>query len=470
MDIIISNKIKLVNTPENLKDVLVDRLRINNPKYTEAALQGYSTYGINQHIYNFSVEADDSLMIPRGYRNELLNLADSMNLRTNITDNTTYFPPNYDIFSAMIKYRPYQSKAVINLTKDTEGILVAPAGSGKTVMGISLVPLLGQPTLWLTHTDRLVKQTLDRVNEFLPSIKDEDKGFIGAGEWDVGKIFTIATIQTLIRNLDELYKIKNDFGLVVLDECHHCPASTFTEVVNRLNPKYLYGLTATPYRRDKLEELMKQVLGNITAQIFPGDVTAYGGMILPTIRLKRFASKTIDTNNIQYILKDLITLNNVRNEFIVKDVIAEAKAGNYCIVVSDRRSHCEILHNMIKDKWKKTGIATGAYSKKHIDLQIDMLYKKEITVLTTTFALLGEGFDVDFLNRAFIAMPFRAEAKAEQLIGRIQRTADGKTDAIVYDYIDINIGVLKSQFKTNSTKECRSRAYARLGAKIEPYS
>ena len=90
-------------------------------------------------------------------------------------------------------------------------------------------------------------------------------------------------------------------------------------------------------------------------------------------------------------------------------------------------------------------------------------------MIVVTFDLLGEGFDVDILNRGFISTPFRSERKAEQLVGRIQRTAAGKTDAIIYDYVDVNIGVLKNQFFANSDKECRYRVYERLGMRVEPY-
>ena len=100
--------------------------------------------------------------------------------------------------------------------------------------------------------------------------------------------------------------------------------------------------------------------------------------------------------------------------------------------------------------------------------QVQRFINNEITVLVATFALLGEGFDINFLNRVFIAMPFRAEAKVEQLVGRVQRTADGKNNAIVYDYVDRDIGILKNQFYTGSLKECRYNAYARLGLEVEP--
>lgn len=254
---------------------------------------------------------------------------------------------------------------------------------------------------------------------------------------------------------------------VLSSNCHHCPASTFMQVIGLLNPYYLYGLTATPYRRDKLEKLMFQTIGEERVTISPATVESHGGIIIPTIRYKGISSPTVTGNNIQPILKKHIVDNVARHRLIAGDVLAEAVRGNFCIVISDRREHCESLHELIQAAWPKSSIATGKYSRKYVDEQVRKYNDGEITVLTTTFALLGEGFDVPFLNRAFIAFPFRAENKAEQLIGRVQRSYPGKKDAVVYDYVDVNIGVLANQFY-NKNRDCRYSAYVRLGANVEP--
>jgi superfamily II DNA or RNA helicase len=470
MEMHITNKIRLINIPEMFKNVIVDKLRIDNPTYTEALIHGYSVHGLNPHIYNFSILPDDSILVPRGFRETLFDLSNTMNIPITVSDNRTYFAPDFSIDSTVIKYRPYQSRAISELILKEEGMLVAPPGSGKTVMGLSLIPLYGQPTLWITHTDRLAKQTRERVHTFLPSLKKDDIGYIGAGKWKVGKILTIAMVQTLYRRLEELLQYQNNFGLVIVDEAHHCPATTFTQVVCQVNPFYLYGLTATPYRRDKLESLMFQTIGDLRVRVTMEEVEADGGIVIPTVKYRAVQSKRVDGTNVQSILKNHIVNNDKRNGLIVGDVLREAINNNYCLVVSDRKAHCEILYELISLHWEKTGIATGDYSKKYIDEQVEKFYNNEITVLVTTSSLLGEGFDVDFLNRAFLAMPVRAEGKIEQIIGRIQRTAPGKKDAILYDYVDVNIGVLQSQFHTRvNNKDCRYKCYERLGVHIEPY-
>lgn len=464
LEIILKNQIQLKNSPIELINVLIQDLKVPNPKFSEAKRLGYSTYGVDQYINNFNIDLNNNLLIPRGYRRKLFTLLKNRNISYTVKDLRTRFP-YINLDSSIIKYRTYQSDAILNLISHEEGILVAPAGSGKTVMGLSLIPLLGQPTLWLTHTGPLLTQALFRAKSFLPSLHVEA---IEEGKWKIGSILTIGMIQTLIRDPKKLAEIQNKFGLVILDEAQHCPATTFLKIISQLNPYYLYGLTATPYRRDKLETIMFQTLGPPNANIPIEKVTKHGGIIIPTVRYKAIHSKRVITNNIQIILKDHIVNNIQRNRTIVSDILEEAINNNFCIVISDRRKHCEILYDLISVGWEHTGIATGKYNKKYVQDQIERFDKKEITVLVTTSQLLGEGFDVPFINRVFITMPFRAEAKATQIIGRIQRTYPGKNDAIVYDYVDVDVGVLANQFYSR-TGDCRHRAYERLGANIEPY-
>ena len=464
MKVIIQNQIQLKDAPTNLNKILIQDLKVPNPKFLDAKKLGYSTYGIDQYINNFSIDLNNNLFIPRGYQRNLFSLLENMKIEYTLIDNSTKFP-YVDVNSSLIKYRPYQIDAVIELVLQNEGILVSPAGSGKTVMGLSLIALLGQPTLWLTHTGPLLTQTLTRANALFPSL---DVKLIEDGKWEIGDILTIGMIQTLIRNPKKLREIRDKFGLVIQDECQHIPSITFSKVISQLNPYYLYGLTATPYRRDKLETIMFQTLGPPNTIIPIDKIKEEGGIIIPTIRYKAIHSKKINTNNIQAILKDHIVDNIKRNRDIVSDVLMEAIDNNFCLVISDRKKHCEILYDLISVGWKQTGIATGKYSKKYIQEQISKFNKKEITVLVTTSQLLGEGFDVPFINRAFITMPFRSEAKAEQIIGRVQRTYPGKEDSIVYDYVDVDVGILANQFYSEYGN-CRHKVYKRLGAVIEPY-
>lgn len=467
MEITIADKIRIKNCPEGLQEDLIDRLKIENPKYTEAVARGRYVGNLKPYIYNFDILPDDSIRIPRGMRLELLDMVDASTIDEIIINDKRSLHDFRTVGSAAITYRPYQEKAMHAMYPATEGLLVAPAGSGKTVIGLSMIPMYGQPTLWLTHTRALALQAIERVASFLPDIKEV--GLLGDGKWKVGDLVTIGLVPTLVRRPQELHYMRNDFGLVILDEAHHCPASTFLKVISSLNPYYLFGLTATPYRRDKLEDLMIQTIGPIIHRITVEEVENTGGIVMPKVYYRSIYGKTINDNNIQSIIKDELVPNEKRNGIIVGDVLREAVKGNYCIVVTDRKAHAEILYDLISTGWEKTGIATGNYTKKQQAEVAEQLNSKEVSVLVCTFALLGEGFDVPFLNRAFVTLPFRAEGRIEQLIGRIQRAAPGKEDSIVYDYVDVNIGVVENQFYTKSANDCRFKAYSRLGLEVVPY-
>jgi len=201
-------------------------------------------------------------------------------------------------------------------------------------------------------------------------------------------------------------------------------------------------------------------MGRPNAIITREDVLKRGNIVTPAVIVRRIPSQLHDGNDFHYIIRELLIPNEHRSDLITYDVTREAQKGNYCIVINTRKEYCEILFRKISKYWPKTGIATGDYSRNHNDEQVRRLEADNITVLITTFELLGEGFDVQKLNRGFIALPFRERARVEQSVGRIQRACLGKSDAILYEYVDINIGLLKDQFRS------RSFVYKSLGMKI----
>jgi len=471
VEITINSMIKIRRPDPTLKDILVEKLTHKNPKFLDAEKMGKSTRKIDEFIHFFKFDGAGSLYVPRGVRELVLSLVTQLGQTAKVIDERTFKPITSSyIDSSAIQYRPYQFPAINQLFEaDPEGVLVAPAGSGKTVMGLSFIPITQQPTLWLTHTDRLFKQCYERSEQFLPGITGDQIGFIGGGKWDVGSVLTIGMIPTLVRNLPRLAELQNYFGLVITDECHHVPATTFHKVITLLNPYYMYGLTATPYRRDGLEQLMFQCIGPIRATIDKKDVVKSKGIVLPTVIYCGVNyGPLVNISNIPTIFNEFIVFNEERNYRIKRDVLAEAYKNNFCIVVSGRKNHCELLYKQIKAEWPATGIATGKYSKKKIDEQVANFNDKQITVLVTTPELLGEGFDVDFLNRLFITTPFRTEQRLEQLVGRVQRFHPDKKDARVYDYVDENIGVLQNQFFSKHSN-CRTNVYNRLGLKMIDY-
>lgn len=269
----------------------------------------------------------------------------------------------------------------------------------------------------------------------------------------------------IIKKHTKVYDFTTDEHLfiangVLSSNCHHVPATTFLKVLQHFYAYYMYGLTATPYRRDKLEAMMFASVGLPNAAVTRQEVKKAEGIMTPKVIVRTIMSSPEEDNDYHRIMNEVVIPNEHRSNLIAEDVVREAKKGNFCIVINTRKVYCEILTEKISKYWSKTGIANGDYSDKHNESQVEKLENGEITVLVTTFDLLGEGFDVKKLNRGFIALPFRERTRVEQAVGRIQRTCDGKKDALLYDYVDENVGILNNQARS------RQFVYKALGMRI----
>lgn len=463
MKLIIDSQLRMLDAPEELASWFATQLTFDNPLYLEAVKRNRYLGKLHPYIYMYK-PLPNGIVLPRGY---LQLIEDSMigrGLGLHITDNRILSSPVF--VKSDIVLRAYQKEAKLALLSHPNGMLIAPAASGKTIMGLDIFASLHQKMLWLTHTNRLANQVIERIigtDEFPPIFPDVDKkeiGFIGGGKYSVGDRITIGMIPTLVRREVQLPEIGRKFGLVIIDEAHHVPASTFLKVLEHFSSYYLYGLTATPYRRDSLEDIMFAGIGLANSIISRKEVKEEGGIMTPSVVRRMVPGTEWGDNDFHYIVREILIPNQQRLTMIVTDVLREAYKGNCCIIISTRKIYCEMLHSLIDKHWVKSAIATGDYTRKHNDEQVLKLESGEVTVLTTTFELLGEGFDVQKLNRGFIALPFREKARVEQAVGRIQRTCKGKTDAVLYDYVDINIGILKNQYLH------RAEVYRSLGMEI----
>jgi len=448
--IIIDSRVKLLNIKDDIVDWLIKQLTFINPVYVEAMKRHRYIGDISQYIKLYSL-SPTGITIPRGYLQTVEDILIGKGNSITIVDNRILHRP-LNVKSNII-LRPYQEAAKFDLLSHPNGMLVAPAGSGKTIIALDIFATVKQKMLWLTHTNRLAEQVIERIigtehnDPAILGMAKDDIGIIGGGKKKIGNKITIGMIQTLAKNIELLTDIGQKFGLVMVDEAHHVPSSTFLRVIDHLSAYYLYSLTATPHRRDKLEGVMFATTGRPNAIIKREEVKKEKGIVTPLVIARKIRGPIYNGNDFHYIIRELLIPNELRSDIIATDIINEARQGNYCIAISTRKSYCEIIYNKVFRYWNKTGIATGDYSKKHNNLQVKRLEDGEITVLVVTFELLGEGFDVKKLNRGFIALPFKERTRVEQAVGRIQRTCQGKNNALLYEYLDEGIGILENQFR-----------------------
>lgn len=471
----IQNKLKIMEPDYELREYLKSLLTIDNPSWTEAQTFGRWTGNISKHLYLFS-EDKHQITIPRGILNHVLY---DLGREWNVNDHRVC-PESEKIWpEGNITLRPNdQESAVQELMTHDNGFLSAAAGSGKTVMGLEICRRLGLNALWLTHRTELKDQVIQEAIDHL-EIPKESIGIIHGKTWQLGEQLTIAMVPTL--NKRNLTSLADKFGVVIVDEAHHVPSTTFLNVVENFNAKYLYGLTATAYRRDKLEAVMFSYIGPIITKIEHIELIKDEHLIQPLIRRRYTNWYPIKTPFMEYhdFMEAMVSATD-RNNLIVTDIMSECVNGNYCMILVERTKHAEVLTDLLKDNNIRCEYVVGSINVDNVPIekgqrkrkrQIPKKIREQIVenfkaghlqALVATYDLLKEGFNFRPLNRLFLATPIKWRGSVVQALGRIQRTAEGKTDAIVYDYVDDQIGMFANQAESRLF-----RVYRKMNMTVE---
>lgn len=455
MKIEIGADIKIIEAPGRLLGQIMTELTCANPEYEAAERRGYSTWGIPRKLRLYQA-IPGGLRVPRGYMRRLIEIGPyvpDVDARAN--------PPMVG-FGSRIALRDYQQEAVMYALRADDGVIVAPPGAGKTIIGLALVDRLQRPALWLTHTKDLADQTESRAREHLADVGEI--GRLGDGQWTVGDKLTIGMIQTLASR--DLGEVAGLFGTVIVDECHHVPCRTAYEVVNALPARYRYGLTATPERADGLEFYLFAGIGPIVHRIGHDALAAAGQIIVPEVRLT-YTDFTYDSApdgdrlNWHRLMGELIQ-DEARNRLITDTIVAHA-AGHFSLVLSDRQEHCMGLRWLLRahpaGQNLRAAVIHGQLPRGRRREIMAQAAAGELDVLFAT-QLAREGLDLPRLDRLHVATPKRAAGAVEQEAGRVARPAPGKTGAIIFDYVDDLVGTLRSQ------ASARRQVYRKLGCTV----
>jgi len=445
LKIFIKNNIKLSNIPLELRQILVRRLTTPNPKWIENNRMGRWNGKTPENLCFYRETDAGGLILPRGFARQLILLCREKDVDYKIDDNRRSFSPVEFNFTGRLK--SFQQTAVDTMLKKDFGTLNAPTGAGKTVMALYMIARRKQPALILVHTKNLAFQWVERIENFL-NIPADKIGFIGGGKQRIGKEITVALVQSIYKRTDEVIPY---IGHLVVDECHRTPSRTFTEAVSAFDSKYALGLSATLFRRDKLSKLIFWHIGDTHHQVDKSRLIANGDILHADVitRETDFRPYSDPTTEYSRMLSEL-TEDAGRNRMIAEDVAQEAAKGNgICLVLSDRKSHCRTLQEILEGKHGiESELLTGDTSPKMRRSIVDRLNNGEVKVLVATGQLIGEGFDARELSTLFLATPIKFSGRVLQYLGRVLRPAPGKDKALVFDYVDINVGPLRASARS----------------------
>ncbi len=414
-----------------------NRFTFENPAYLDAERRGYSTWNKPRYITGYEM-AGDSIILPRGVTRQVLGIMKKEGLAYRIDDFRRILPPVELVFRGEL--RGFQQAALDAVLARQFGTLSAPTGSGKTVIALAVIAARKQPTLVVVHTKELVNQWLDRIETFL-GIPRREIGIIGGGEKRLGKELTVGIVNSIYPTAHE---INEYIGHIVVDECHHIPSRTFTQAVSAFDSKFMLGLSATPWRRDKLTRLIYWHLGDRVHEIGQGALQESGDVLRAEVIVRETDYISTWDASVHYarMLSEL-TRDYERNRQIVGDVIEEARQGQgICLVLTDRKAHCEELAAILDEHGIHVEVLTADLARKKREDVVERVNAGAVPVLVATGQLIGEGFDCRELSTLFLATPIKFNGRLVQYLGRVLRPAPGKEKARVYDYVDSNIGVL----------------------------
>ena len=451
LDIILKNQIVLNKHQINkyLANFLKSNLNFINSEYIIKQKIGRSVYGI-QKFFNLIKESKETIKVPRGFLNQLIDFCNENKIIYKIFDERNKL--DNLVFNSKIQLSNIQEQVIDICEKKQEGVIVAPPGFGKTIIGIELIVRKCQPALILVHRKQIYDQWVERIQDFLGFSK-KDIGQISANKKKVSKFVTVAMIQSLMR-FPDLKALSESIGTILIDECHHIPAKSFRKVVVNFNPYYIFGLTATPKRKYNDEKLIFLYIGDIicnTEDIDRGVTGLFEENIQLNIRDTNiyfpYDNKTDDFQ----ILSKVLIFDSDRNRLIAEDIKKELELSKKILVLTERKEHVEVLNIYLKSKCEVITI-TGNDSKSLRRIKMKQIESDNFQVLITTGQLLGEGLDIENLSSIFLVYPFAFEGKLIQYIGRILRSKGRKA---IYDYRDKNIEFLLKLYKKREKYYCR---------------
>lgn len=448
-----------------------------NPEFYKAQAMRMPTFS-KPRVISCCDETDQYLCLPRGCEADITHLFDEHKVAIDWMDKTNC-GRNIDVeFNG--KLREEQELAFNELIKYDNGVLAATTAFGKTIVAAKLIAMRKVNTLVLVHRQQLSLQWMMKLSEFL-DIKEELPvleakqcrkksrslvGQIGAGKDSLNGIIDVAVMQSL-NSRGEVKECIQNYGMVIVDECHHVSAFSFEQILKSVNAKYVYGLTATPTRKDGHHPIIFMHCGPIRYRVDAkkqAEERPFEHYVIPRFTgLRVSLDKDEKELSIHEIYAEIVS-NEVRNQLIVDDVINSYKNGRNSIVLTERTAHVELLAKKISDRIPNVVALTGGMGSKETKETLAKITEtppdKPLTLIATG-KYIGEGFDEPRLDTLFLAMPISWKGTLQQYAGRLHRLYQNKNEVQIYDYVDVHVKMLEKMYHK------RVNGYAGIGYKAK---
>ncbi len=456
----------------NAQNRIMRMAAFKNPDFFKAQAMRLPIYNKPRIICTADI-TDEYIALPRGCETALSDLLLEIGVKFTFVDKTNEGSTIPVEFNGLLRVE--QQPAVSAMLSDNIGVLSATTAFGKTVVASSLIGELKTNTLVLVHTQSLVTQWKKSLERFLdiniepPKTKNgkvkkkwSPVGILGAGKNTLNGMIDVAVMQSLVSD-DNVKELARNYGMIIVDECHHVSAVNFEKILKYANAKHVYGLTATPTRQDGHHPIIFMQCGPIKYCVDAkeqAEKRPFEHYLMP-----RFTSyRSIDAHKgITALYKDL-TKSELRNLTIIKDVSNAVKQGRTPIILTERREHVLLLAERLSGQCQNIITLFGTTSQKERRQTLEQLEDipdDESLVIIATGKYVGEGFDYPRLDTLFLALPIAWKGKVAQYAGRLHRNYPGKNEVQVYDYVDIHIPVLEKMYQK------RLKGYMSIGYKIK---
>ncbi|EGG0571885.1 TPA: DEAD/DEAH box helicase family protein [Escherichia coli] len=440
--------------PQALVNRLIRLAAFPNPEFYKAQAMRMSVWN-KPRVIGCAENYPQHIALPRGCLDSALSFLRYNNIAAELIDKRFAGTECNAVFTGNL--RAEQEEAVSALLRYDTGVLCAPTAFGKTVTAAAVIARRKVNTLILVHRTELLKQWQERLAVFLQV--GDSIGIIGGGKHKPCGNIDIAVVQSISRH-GEVEPLVRNYGQIIVDECHHIGAVSFSAILKETNARYLLGLTATPIRRDGLHPIIFMYCGAIRHTAARPKESLHN---LEVLTRSRFTSGHLPSDaRIQDIFRE-IALDHDRTVAIAEEAMKAFGQGRKVLVLTERTDHLDDIASVMNTLKLSPFVLHSRLSKKKRTMLIsglNALPPDSPRILLSTGRLIGEGFDHPPLDTLILAMPVSWKGTLQQYAGRLHREHTGKSDVRIIDFVDTAYPVLLRMW------DKRQRGYKAMGYRI----